>query len=1305
MNAEAIFHRAVEISGECERAAYVAEACRGNPELQAEVEALLKAHEQAGDFLESPPANVTLDQPDRIDGPGTMIGRYQLLELIGEGGMGLVYMAEQKEPVRRRVALKIIKPGMDSRQVIARFEAERQALAVLDHPNIAHVFDAGCTETGRPYFVMEHVKGMSITRYCDENKLTIEQRLRLFEQVCEAVHHAHQKGIIHRDLKPSNILVSVHGDRAVPKIIDFGIAKAITQPLTDKTFVTFQGQLLGTPEYMSPEQVDLATQDIDTRSDIYSLGVVLYELLAGVLPFEAEFFARAGLAEIQQTIREQEPASPSIRLTSLGEKARAIAASRSTQVVPLARRLHRELEWIPLKAMRKDRCRRYRSASEMADDVHNYLTGRPLIAGPETTIYRVQKFIRKHAGSVATVALVAVAIVLALVATTIMYSQAETAREKEALAREQETAARVQAQEAQKLAQEQRALAEQAEQATKAKAEELRRTLYVNSIQLADAKYGEGNMGRVRSLLDSCPEDLRGWEWNRLNYVSDQSLMTLTDPCGLWSPLFSRDGKRIICHSGDGVVKVWDAATGSEAGTLGRGPYPTWLMEVRDDGKYVAAYDGPGANTIKIWDLEKGGEPISLEGLEKQVDAVAWSPDGTRIASGSRDNSIRIWDSASGSKLMTLWGHRALVNCVAFSPDGHRLVSGSDDSAVATWDLSTGAGPVPFFGHESWVNSVAFSPRGERIVSGASDNTVRVWDATTSALLKTLRGHDSAVRSVRFSPDGKRIVSAGGYTIKVWDANSGAELITLRGHKGYIDSVGFSADGKRIISSGDETIKVWDATINLEATSLRPDDRRATVCSLAISPDGSRFVAGLGGDIKVYESATMTEVMTILGHRGQVLCVAFNSDGTRLVSGSVDGTAKVWDPRTGSELMTFREHKEVVSSACFSPDDKRVISSSYGNALIKVWDSATGKTLMTLHHPGPESVVHAVLSPDGKQIASGGSDKTIKLWDAQTGAEIRTFRGPGAYIWCVAFSPDGRYLASGSDDRTIKIWDVESGKEVATLLGHRATARDIAFTPDGRRLVSSGLESAVRVWDVTTGVELMTLQGHGSSALAMAIAPDAKWIVSGDSDGRIKVWDSATPGGGHEARRIGHEAREIIDELHRTYRLYSDIMAQLQGNAALDPRVRSVAQRIVSSRIWRDPWALEFDAWRIVISPDTTAEECRLALTNAQKADTLQPDYAEILTTLAGAQYRTGAYDEALKTLKKAEKLRADQGDESGSTALAFTAMALHKIGRTDEAKSTLEQLRAAFKNERFYVEDLKPLVAEAEGVIEGKRP
>ncbi|MBM4025490.1 MAG: tetratricopeptide repeat protein [Planctomycetes bacterium] len=351
--------------------------------------------EGAGDEQGAGPQS-TVAAPANLERPGAWIGRYKLLDILGEGGMGMVYLAEQEGPIRRQVALKVIKPGMDSKRVIARFEAERQALALLDHPNIAQVYDAGTTDSGRPYFVMEHIKGLPITDYCDRHKLTIDERLRLFQQVCHGVQHAHQKGIIHRDIKPSNILVLAAGDEAIPKIIDFGVAKAISQPLTERTLVTEDNHLLGTPEYMSPEQADMASEDIDTRSDIYSLGVLLYVLLAGILPYDSETFRQGGIEHIRKTIRETDPKTPSTRLTKLGEEAKTVAESRRTEVATLARCLRRELEWIPLKAMRKERAERYRSASELADEIENYLQGKPLIAGPPSTIYRLKKSVRRH---------------------------------------------------------------------------------------------------------------------------------------------------------------------------------------------------------------------------------------------------------------------------------------------------------------------------------------------------------------------------------------------------------------------------------------------------------------------------------------------------------------------------------------------------------------------------------------------------------------------------------------------------------------------------------------------------------------------------------------------------------------------------------------------------------------------------------------------------------------------------------------------------------------------------------------------
>src|SRR5687767_6276575 len=368
------------------------------------------------------------DFPYAALGHPTDVGPYHIIEVVGEGGMGVVYKAEQREPVRRIVALKLIKLGMDTKEVIARFESERQALAMMNHPNVAKVLDAGATDAGRPYFVMEFVAGEPITTYCDRQQLPVRQRLELFGQACAAVEHAHQKALIHRDLKPGNILVTLENAKPVVKVIDFGVAKATNQRLTERTVFTQRGQLIGTPEYMSPEQAEMSGVDVDTRSDIYSLGVVLYELLTGMLPFDPKSLRSAAFNEIQRIIREVDPPRPSTRVSTLGANGAEIAKRRQTQIDLLSKQLRSELEWIPLKAMRKDPTHRYRTVSEFAADVQNYLANRPLTAGPESVAYRARKFVRRNQGPVVAAALVLGVLVAGIIGTTTGFVRAERQR-------------------------------------------------------------------------------------------------------------------------------------------------------------------------------------------------------------------------------------------------------------------------------------------------------------------------------------------------------------------------------------------------------------------------------------------------------------------------------------------------------------------------------------------------------------------------------------------------------------------------------------------------------------------------------------------------------------------------------------------------------------------------------------------------------------------------------------------------------------------------------------------------------------
>jgi tetratricopeptide (TPR) repeat protein len=427
-----IFNIAAEMDDPAERLSYLDKACGSDQRLRADIESLLESDRDVGDYFKVPviDTKITLGDPLLTESPGSIIGRYKLLEKIGEGGMAVVYMAEQQEPIRRKVALKIIKLGMDTKSIIARFEAERQALAMMDHPNIAKVLDAGATDTGRPYFVMELVKGASITDFCDANNLNTYERLKLFVQVCQAVQHAHQKGIIHRDIKPTNVMVTLHDGVPIPKVIDFGIAKAVNCQLTEKTLFTRYAQIIGTPAYMSPEQAELSGLDIDIRTDVFSLGTLLYELLTGSPPFESEYLLSKGYEEMQRIIRKEKPIRPSTKVSTMGEARIDVAKYRNTSPDALHKLIRDDVDWIVMKTLEKDRDRRYDSVGEFAVDIKRYLNNEPVMAGPPGVWYRTKKFFQRHGKLAAILVIGMVMIVTGSLVCLGMYFQAEQARKE-----------------------------------------------------------------------------------------------------------------------------------------------------------------------------------------------------------------------------------------------------------------------------------------------------------------------------------------------------------------------------------------------------------------------------------------------------------------------------------------------------------------------------------------------------------------------------------------------------------------------------------------------------------------------------------------------------------------------------------------------------------------------------------------------------------------------------------------------------------------------------------------------------------
>jgi WD40 repeat protein/serine/threonine protein kinase len=1128
-----IFIAALQREDAGQRGDYLRGVCGPDLAMLERVEGLLQVYQGAESFLESPASapTISVNTPMVLECPGTMIGPYKLMEQIGEGGMGVVYVAEQNLPVRRLVALKVIKPGMDSRQVIARFEAERQALAMMDHPNIAKVLDAGTTPPseggawggGRPYFVMELVRGIPITDYCDRERLPITKRLELFALVCRAVQHAHQKGIIHRDLKPSNILVTVIDGAAVPKIIDFGVAKATGASLTERTVYTAFQQFLGTPLYMSPEQADLSGMDVDTRSDIYSLGVLLYELLTGTTPFDQDTFRTAAFDELRRIIREHEPPKPSTRLSSLGAARTTVSSNRKAEARHLDRAVRGELDWIVMKALEKDRRRRYETANDFAADLMRYLADQPVQACPPSACYRVRKFVRRNKRIVVTAALVS----LTLVAGTVVSAwQAIRATRAEVQADAQRQIAERNAAEAQR----QTIEAARAQKDAERQRNAVSQNLYYSDIRLGLVDWTAGNLSRLtRKLSDHIPQagrdDLRSWEWYYLLSLCHQDHRTLMDHFSeVTSVAWSPDGRYIASTGLDNTTRVWDTMTWRLLRTIEWTPRFKLGLSWSPDSQWLAW--GTAGAQVELWNVQSD-EFKSLRGPTSSVWTVAWSPDGKSLASAGMDESIRIWDPAKGTCLRVFTKLDAYVLSVAWSPDGVRLASADwyglkvwdaasgqvlravacrDGASAVAWSpdgkrlaLGTGAGKcilyrttdwseaVRWDGHIGGVKCVAWDPHGGRLASVGADGLVRVWDPDRGAGLETLRGHLTQATAVAWDPSGRRLVSGGiDWTVKVWPMPPVSQPRRLASHPNGVQAIAWSDEPGvlRAYDAAAGTVTDWDA-----GTGQRRGQTAVPGGSLGRFSSGGKMLAIAATGEKpprllVFDVRTGQPAQTV--HAMIPITASFSSDAKQLALGN-GGDLEIVDlPRNE---VRFRWNGVVIKDFSWSPNGRLLAVAGRGApgdggnlahaGWVHVFDTVKRERIWKLRHGTSRVEATAVTwSPDEQRLVSGDLNGLAEIWEASTGRKVDSAHLHTAQINSLAWSPDGRRIASGSVDKTVRVWDPSRGEELLRFDVPDVEVTQCQWSPDGRRLAAAGADGRILIWDASEGYQFLKSQEH-----------------------------------------------------------------------------------------------------------------------------------------------------------------------------------------------------------------------------------
>ena len=1088
--------------------------CDGDKGLQEAVESLLFESTQTKSFLERP----AVEDPTRGlksaedlgagEGPGDYIGPYFLQELVGEGGGGRVYRAEQQQPVKRTVALKILKLGMDTRSVIRRFEVERQALAVMDHPHIARVLDAGASPDGRPYFVMDFVEGTNITKYCNGERLSLRDRVVIMLKVCRAIEHAHQKGVIHRDLKPSNILI-VKGDGGpVPKVIDFGVAKAIDSLGADLS-VTMHDTVVGTPIYMSPEQAFRDEVDVDTRSDVYSLGVLLYELLTDYTPLDADRVRKLGIDGIRQALKESESYRPSLQLrhSRLDDRER-IGSERSSTMARLEAEIRGDLDWIVMKALERDRAKRYGGASEFAADLDRYLRQLPVLASPPRAADRIGKFIKRHRTSVvASVALLAVLVGGVIV--SMRQALRATLAEQEAREAQRETSFAYE-----------RALRDREEAIRSESMARLHE--YVADINVGYHAVEDGHIAKALGLLErqlrSDPlGELRGFEWR---YLASRCLgaphRTLSRQAApVHSLAFSRDGSLLAVGTRESV-QVWDVEA-EEPQISVAGPASAVAFLEGDEEFVVANRSG-----VVVHDLESGEVRRELIG-QVGGGAVSLSPSHELLAT-SGGGGVTLWDTESWQSV------RQFPNVsgpLAFSDDEQVLATGSAEGIVL-WEVSKGRRMVlqdsaaPLRGLFPGGSRILFSPGGQFVVAPHVEKSelgifyLGIWDVETGQELGFLpsspadEGHSGMITSLAADWGAQVIASSSwDHSVRLWDLQNRRLLRSLHGHRGEVWATALSPEGNLIASgSKDGEVKVWPVTEPAEAEVLEGQWK-----PLSFSQD-SRYVGALNrkGKVAIINLDTREVVHEVKvdssNERYSRFVAAMTNDLVSLAEAMPQGKVRIRDLDKGQVITEFESGSSRVDQIVMAPDGLTMVTVGWRDDLAW-WD------MNDLSAPIARIVGRqAIFSADGKTLATVERGGSSVIWDTGTRTErLRIEHGDQSFGSSVAISPSGTVLALtfGIDDfeNAVSLWDTGTGKHLGALQGHKQAIWSVAFSPDGRTLASSSADGSLRLWNVKSRRELMSLEEGGAGLAHLTFSPDGSFLVAGTppfaGSGQIRI--------------------------------------------------------------------------------------------------------------------------------------------------------------------------------------------------------